>query len=474
MLRPAGRRPDRLLDPSAAVAAVNLLRRVHAVADPEVSLLDPIGVHARIAAGDGPTWCPLTYGYVSYAHPEQGSPLAWSDAPTWRGGQPLSVLGGTGLAVAARSADRADLRAWVRGFMTEDVQTDVVPRAGGQPAHRSVWDDRSELDRSWGDFYSSTAATLAAAWVRPRVPGWVGLQDEASALVREAVVAGASATAVVDHVNSAFLALTAALDADTHHHAAAEREQPMSVAVVTGAGGSLGRAVAVRLAEDGHRVAVTDVAEETLRGTTEALRSVTGHVHAAVADLRDEQALAEFFAGLRDALGPTTVLVNNAAIYPTVPFLEMTSADYDRVQAVNQRGYWLCAQLAGRQMTGPGAEGDRSIVNVSSITAHGGWADLAAYVTTKGAAVGLTRALARELGPLGVRVNAVSPGAFKTAAEEIYDDPEAYSAMVVERQALKRRGTPAELAAVVSFLTGPDAAFVTGQVIEVNGGWVMA
>jgi NAD(P)-dependent dehydrogenase (short-subunit alcohol dehydrogenase family) len=247
----------------------------------------------------------------------------------------------------------------------------------------------------------------------------------------------------------------------------------MSVAVVTGAGGSLGRAIAVRLAEDGHAVAVTDVVEASLAETVEAVRSVSTDVHARVVDLTDESRLTAYFADVRAEVGPVSVLVNNAAIYPTAPFLEMDVEQYDAVHAVNQRGYWLCAQLAGRQMCEQGEASGGSIVNVASITMHGGWEHLAAYVATKGGAVALTRALARELGPRGVRVNAVSPGAFKTAAEEIYDDPEAYSAMVVDRQALKRRGTPAELAAVVSFLTGPDAAFVTGQTIEVNGGWVM-
>ena len=104
---------------------------------------------------------------------------------------------------------------------------------------------------------------------------------------------------------------------------------------------------------------------------------------------------------------------------------------------------------------------------------HGGWSGLASYAASKGAAVALTRALARELGPSGIRVNAVSPGAFPTAAEEIHEDLAAYNRFVLEQQALKRRGTPEELAAVVSFLAGADSSFITGQTIGVDGGWVM-
>lgn len=241
-------------------------------------------------------------------------------------------------------------------------------------------------------------------------------------------------------------------------------------ALVTGAGGALGRATALRLAGDGHAVAALDVDSAGVAETVRLVSSGSGRALPVVADLRSAADVEEAFALVLKELGPVDVLVNNAAIYPSRPFLDVPVSEYDDVVAVNQRAYWLCAQAAARQMI---AAGGGAIVNVASITMHGGWPNLAAYVSTKGAALALTRALARELGPYEIRVNCVSPGAFPTAAERIHPDPSGYERMVLERQALKRRGQPAELAAVVAFLAGDEASFVTGQCVEVNGGWVM-
>jgi NAD(P)-dependent dehydrogenase (short-subunit alcohol dehydrogenase family) len=245
----------------------------------------------------------------------------------------------------------------------------------------------------------------------------------------------------------------------------------VGTAVVTGAGGALGRAIALRLAADGHAVAVADIDVAAVAATRDEIAAAGGNARAWTLDLRDPEAIDALFEAVAREYGGTGILVNNAAIYPARPFLDIPLAEYDDVHAVNQRGYWLCAQAAARQMA---SAAGGAIVNVASIVTHGGWADLACYTATKGAAVALTRALARELGPSGIRVNAVSPGAFPTAAETIHADPEGYNKFVLDHQALKRRGTPGELAAVVSFLAGPDSSFVTGQSIEVNGGWVMA
>jgi NAD(P)-dependent dehydrogenase (short-subunit alcohol dehydrogenase family) len=235
------------------------------------------------------------------------------------------------------------------------------------------------------------------------------------------------------------------------------------VAMVTGAGGELGRAMVVRLLAAGYTVLALDIDKAGLDATV-AQAGTGAAVQACVVDLGDADAIAGVFAEIEEV----TLLVNNAAIYPATPFDLVQISEYDRVVAVNQRAYFLMAQHAAHRMFS-----GSSIVNIASITVHGGWEHLAAYVSTKGAAIALTRALARELGPRGIRVNAVSPGAIPTQAERIIPDRAAYEEHVLGRQSLKRRGTPQDIAAVVAFLASSDASFITGQTMEVDGGWVM-
>ena len=245
---------------------------------------------------------------------------------------------------------------------------------------------------------------------------------------------------------------------------------PRGSALITGAGGALGRAIALRLGADGFAIGVLGREGDLLRETAQLLSEHAIEHRVLPVDLRDAAAIDAALTETEAVLGPLSALVNNAAIYPSTPFLDITQDEYEDVVRVNQTAYFLAAQGAARRMS---ERGRGAIVNIGSITFHGGWANLASYVSTKGASVGLTRALARELGPRGVRVNGVSPGAFPTKAEEIHENPAEYNQFVIDRQSIKRRGTDAELAAVVSFLVGPDSSFVTGQTINVDGGWIM-
>lgn len=233
----------------------------------------------------------------------------------------------------------------------------------------------------------------------------------------------------------------------------------------------MGRATALRLARDGFAVAVLDSNPITLDETLALLTATGAKAAGWKVDLRREDEIRRAFEEAQNVLGPLDALVNNAAIYPKGRFMDVAVEQYDDVVRVNQRAYYLAAQCAARQMI-PRRKG--TMVNISSVTFWGGWEELSAYVSTKGAAIGLTRALARELGPYGIRVNAVSPGAIPTAAEKIHPDPEAYQKYVLEHQSLKRRGTPEDIASVVSFLCGEDSSFLTGQNLVVDGGWVMA
>jgi len=243
-------------------------------------------------------------------------------------------------------------------------------------------------------------------------------------------------------------------------------------ALITGAGGAIGRAVAIRLAADGHRVAAVDVDLDAARATADLIGQQGGTALAIRCDLRRENEIAAAFTQTDSGLGPVHVLINNAAVFPSGPFVEVTVDELDDTIRVNQRAYFLCAQHAARSMIG---DGGGSIVNMASITWHGGWSEMAPYVATKGAIVALTRALATELGEHEIRVNAVAPGAFPTAAEQAqHPDLETYERRIIESQALPRRGTLEELAAAVSFLAGPEASFVTGQTLNVDGGWIMS
>jgi 3-oxoacyl-[acyl-carrier protein] reductase len=240
-------------------------------------------------------------------------------------------------------------------------------------------------------------------------------------------------------------------------------------AIVTGAATGIGRATAQLLAERGARVVAAGLQPELLAETAKTITEAGGEAIAVDADLSDPDAIEAVAAAAQDAFGGTDILVNNAAIYPIGPWHEMDAEQWDAVFATNIRGYFLMARAVRPQMI---ARGGGAVVNVASVTFFTGNALLLAYVASKGAVIGFTRALAREAGPDGIRANAVAPGAFPTAATEIHADQEGLWRDVLEAQSIKRRGEVEDVARAIVFFASDDASFVSGQTLLVDGGWM--
>ncbi len=242
------------------------------------------------------------------------------------------------------------------------------------------------------------------------------------------------------------------------------------VAIVTGGGGGLGGGICAALAAAGATVAVVGRTGEKLERVAAAVNEQGGRALAVEADIADEPAVAAMTERVIDTFGGIDILVNNAAVYHRKPWTEITTEDWDHVLDTNLRGYFLCARAAYPALK---QSGHGRIVNVASITFFGGVPYLLDYVASKGGIVGLTRALAREAGQDGITVNTLSPGAFPTDAEKIHPDLETYNRDILAAQSIKRRGTPDDVGHLVTFLAGDAASFITGQLIQIDGGWMM-
>lgn len=247
-------------------------------------------------------------------------------------------------------------------------------------------------------------------------------------------------------------------------------------ALVTGGATGIGRAIALGLASDGAQVAVNHLPDaDSARGAAgvvTAIAAMGGRSVAVAADVSDENEVRAMIDTIRGELGRLDVVVANAAISVASNnfWRELTAADWAEVMAVNVTGAFLCVNAAYDDLK---ASGHGAVVVISSVTPLLGRTGNLHYVTSKAALIGFTRALAREAGPDGVRVNAIAPGAIKTPNEAIYGSDQELSAAIAAVQSLGRRGEPADVASVASFLVSDRASFMTGQLLVVDGGWVM-
>ncbi|MEV0132341.1 3-oxoacyl-ACP reductase FabG [Dactylosporangium sp. NPDC050688] len=243
------------------------------------------------------------------------------------------------------------------------------------------------------------------------------------------------------------------------------------VAIVTGAARGIGAATAVRLAADGHAVAVLDLDEGACKDTVEQIRGAGGTALAVGADVADSAAVTAAVARVAEELGPPLVLVNNAGVLRDNLLFKMSDDDWDTVMGVHLRGAFLMSRAAQVHMT---AAKFGRIVNLSSSSALGNRGQ-ANYSAAKAGLQGFTKTLAIELGPFGVTVNAVAPGFIATdmtaaTAARMKVDFEAFRTAAAERIPVRRVGEPADVAHTISFLVSEGAGFVSGQVIYVAGG----
>jgi 3-oxoacyl-[acyl-carrier protein] reductase len=244
-------------------------------------------------------------------------------------------------------------------------------------------------------------------------------------------------------------------------------------AFITGGAGGIGSAIAETLLEAGCRVLLHDLptSDGAAKAKSFCEKFGEGRATFAAGDLGDLPALKRESEALAVA-GGFDFLVNNAAVDPVAPIEAYSLDEFLSIQTINAHAAFVLCQAFAPAMK---RKGGGAIVNIMSITLSGGWPEKVPYVMSKGALLGLTRSLARELGPFNIRVNAVSPGAIPTEMERKHwgADRVGFDRRVIERQSLPFRSDVKDVAEAVRYLLSPESRFVTGQELHVNGGWYM-
>jgi NAD(P)-dependent dehydrogenase (short-subunit alcohol dehydrogenase family) len=243
------------------------------------------------------------------------------------------------------------------------------------------------------------------------------------------------------------------------------------IAIVTGAGRGIGKAIALKFAEEGAHVAVNDVdRSREADEVANSIRNIGRRAAVVKADVACREEVEAMFNRAWQEVGPIDILVNNAGIESIIPFLEMTDEQWTRVTDVNLRGEWLCSQVFCRKVTAASRKG--CIINIGSIQAGKVLPGRTHYAPAKLAIEALTRNMSAEMTPLGIRVNCIHPGLIQTDMTTwITEQPDLLNG-VLSQISMGRVGHPSEIAAVAAFFASDEASYLTGQSIYVDGGWV--
>ena len=239
------------------------------------------------------------------------------------------------------------------------------------------------------------------------------------------------------------------------------------VAVVTGAGSGIGRAIALRLAEDTAKIAIWDIDSAGAEKTAELIRADGGTALATTVDCSDKAAIRAAAAQVRAELGPIAILVNNAGIAPFTPFMDTDDELFDKVIRINLRGPYLVTKECLPDML---AAGWGRVINITSSSVQTGSPAQGHYVSSKGGLMGMTKALALEFAASGITFNMIPPGFIDTPMLRAAPiDAEAFA----QTLPMKRIGQPEDIAAAAAYLASEEASYITGQTISTNGGRYM-
>ncbi|MFP4437287.1 MAG: 3-oxoacyl-ACP reductase FabG [Chloroflexaceae bacterium] len=240
------------------------------------------------------------------------------------------------------------------------------------------------------------------------------------------------------------------------------------VAFVTGGGRGIGRITALTFAREGARVAVADINGEAAEAVAAELREGGANAMGVQVDVSQSASVEAAINAVAEWGGGIDIQVNNAGITRDARMQKMSEDQWDSVISVNLKGVWLCARTVAPIMV---SQGGGCILSTSSIVAHYGNFGQTNYVATKAGVIGMTKTWARELGPSGIRVNAVAPGF--TATEMIQTVPQKVIDAIKDRTPMRRLGEPEDIANTFLFLASDEATFITGQVISVDGGLIV-
>lgn len=244
------------------------------------------------------------------------------------------------------------------------------------------------------------------------------------------------------------------------------------VAIVTGGRRGIGRGIALSLAQAGADVVVSDISLEDCQKVVGEVEGLGRRGLAIKCDVTQKSEVDEMVKKTIEEFGKVDILVNNAGIVEFKPFLELTEEDWDKVLAVNLKGYFLCAQAAAREMV---KKKWGRIINIASIASGQvgiGYPQIAHYCASKGGIVALTEALALELSPLGINVNAIGPGVIETEMTKGMLSDEKTKQEILARLPKGRVGQPKDIGTAVVFLASDEADYVTGATLFVDGGWL--